>query len=81
MPGTKRIAIFYLAHVDGPDRSPVSLGPVTFPPNVAYVRSELVDATSLEAALSKAAPRYGEVVMNTHYVWTKDNNNEHHKPV
>jgi hypothetical protein len=64
----KKIAVFYVSRRDGKDKIPVSVGPVTFPPRVVYVRAELVDAPSLEAALDKAKPRRGEAVMNTHYV-------------
>ncbi|HET9023874.1 MAG TPA: hypothetical protein VFN64_04840 [Burkholderiaceae bacterium] len=64
----RKAGIFYFSLKDGEGRQPVSLGPVTFPPAVGYVRCEVVEARDLDAALDLAKPRRDEHVMNTHWL-------------
>jgi hypothetical protein len=59
-----RYAIFYHSRKQGQDRVPVPVGLTV----VSYVRAEVVDASDLEDALDKAAPRPDEAVMNTHEI-------------
>lgn len=61
-----RVGIFYFSHRDGEGRSPVSLGLLTFPAHVGYVRCEVVESDSEEDALDRAVCRPEETLMNTH---------------
>jgi hypothetical protein len=65
---TRKIAIFYMSKRDGKDRQPISIGPVTYPPTVVYIRAVLAKATNEDDAMDEVKMRRGETVMNTHCV-------------